>query len=127
MTTIPKEYSRLALISVLIAYSVLVIGTCLKVRMGMVPPDAFAFTVRDYGFWLLLLPACWGAWAVVATTRDPDVHVQLDVLIGGYLVAIILFSIAAGATTSALRRYPASAFPSSTPKPAIIRHLSDAP
>lgn len=126
---IPKEFSRIALLQVFFAaYAVLFAGAWAKLRSGLIPPDAFVFTVRDYGAWMLLIPAVWGLWAVIISNRaDTNLQHHTRIVVVGGVLAAAIFLVASMATISATAFYKENPAVEQTTRPMISRRVPEFP
>lgn len=88
---------------VVCAYCVLVPAALLKVKFGShPPPDLLATQLRDYGVFLLLVPAVWLIGAVMETHR-PRLHSGdgTGIALSGVVVLILLGGVGFVGTQSA--------------------------
>jgi hypothetical protein len=110
--------TRLALFQFLsVFYCILVNGVILKVRFGSPAPAILATYLRDYGVFLLLLPAAWLIWASVSA-HDPRVGTgDLPSILGSGLIllGVLVFVALLGTGSAMSHRTLVQAVPRSEP------------
>jgi hypothetical protein len=127
---VQSTITRLALFQFLaVGYSIVGVGTWMKLARLAGPPGNFAGLVRNYGFLLLLLPAIWLIAASIEAHRPKrntgDVNIILFTGVGLLASLLLIGFFGTMSATAPLRRPIYDVVAQPTPAPTRISRVME--